>query len=135
MAKNYNRVGQLMIRPLVLRGEHSAFDLARLFYAQYANLNFEDDLIDYMRNGFVTVRPHLFGMFKAIIHDGERIWFIRIAVGNIMELLACLPCMLPKLAYCRNNQGDKMVVVSTDRLIQLAKQTAEHEGNHVAKAL
>lgn len=114
-----------MIRPLVLRGEHSAFDLARLFYAQYSNLSFESDLIDYMRNGFVTVRPHLFGMFKAIMHEGERIWFVRIAVGDLMELLSCLPCILPKLAYCRNNQGERMVVVSTERLIEVAKQMSE----------
>ena len=121
----YQRVGQLMIRPLVLRGEHSAFDLARLFYAQYANLNFEDDLIDYHRNGYVISQPHIFGMFRPIFYEGERIWFIRIAVGNLLELLRYLPCMLPKIAFCRNNQADKMVVVDTQRLIQLAKRTAE----------
>jgi hypothetical protein len=125
MAKRYNRVGQLMIRPLVMRGEHSAFDLARLFYAQYSNLNFESDLVDYMRNGFVTVRPHIFGMFKAIHHEGERIWFIRIAVGNLLELLGALPFMLPKFAFCRNNNGDKMVVVDAERMIQVAKQALE----------
>lgn len=114
-----------MIRPLVMRGEHSAFDLARLFYANYANLNFEADHIDYSRNGYVIARPALFTMFKAIYYEGERIWFIRILVGNLMEALTCMPCMLPKLAFCRNNQADKMVVVSTERLIQLAKQTAE----------
>ena len=113
-----------MIRPLVLRGEHSAFDLARLFYAQYANLNFEDDLVDYMRNGFVAARPTCFGMVKAIEHEGERIWFCRIAVGNLLELISTLPCWLPKMAFCRNNHPDKMVVVETNRLIELAKLKA-----------
>ena len=124
VTKRYNRVGQLMIRPLVMRGEHSAFDLARLFYAQYANLNFEDDIIDYMRNGFVTVRPHIFGMFKAIIHEGRRGWFVRIAVGDLMELVACLPTPLAFIAFCRNNNSQKMVVVDSARLIELARQTA-----------
>lgn len=111
-----------------MRGEHSAFDLARLFYQQYANLCFESDLIDYARNGYVIVRPQLFAMFKAIFHEGERIWFIRILVGNLMEALTCMPCMLPKLAFCRNNHADKMVVVDTARLIQLAQRTAETKG-------
>lgn len=124
-ASKYNRVGQLMIRPLVMRGEHSAFDLARLFYAQYSDLHFESDLIDYMRNGFVTVRPNIFGMFKAIHHEGERIWYIRIAVGNLLELLGALPFMLPKFAFCRNNHGDKMVVVDAERLIEVAKRGSE----------
>jgi len=112
----------------MIRGEHSAFDLARLWYSQHSTLNFEDDLVDYMRNGFVTVRPHLFGMIKAIYHEGERIWFVNFAVGNLLELLSCLPCMLPKIAFCRENQADKMVVVNSARLIQIAKQTAETKG-------
>jgi hypothetical protein len=125
MAKRYNRVGQLMIRPLVMRGEHSAFDLARLFYAQYSNLNFEADHIYYHRNGYVISYPHMFGMFQPIHHEGERIWFIQIAVGNLLELLSALPFMLPKFAFCRNNRADEMVVVDAERMIEVAKQTAE----------
>jgi hypothetical protein len=124
-ATKYNRVGQLMIRPLVMRGEHSAFDLARLFYAQYSNLNFEADHIYYHRNGYVISYPRMFGMFQPIHHEGERIWYIRIAVGNLLELLGALPFMLPKFAFCRNNHGDKMVVVDAERLIEVAKQGAE----------
>jgi hypothetical protein len=114
-----------MIRPLVMRGEHSAFDLARLFYAQYATLNFEDDLVDYMRNGYVIAQPQLFVMFKAIHYEGERIWFVRMLIGNLLEAVARMPCLLPKICFCRNNQADKMVVVNTDRLVELAKRTAE----------
>ena len=117
-----------MIRPLVLRGDKSAFDLAMLFYAQYSNLNFLDDMADYLRNGYVTCRPHLFAMFKAIEHEGERIWFVRILVGNLMEALTTMPCMLPKIAFCRNNQADKMIVVDTQRLIEVAKRMSETKG-------
>ncbi len=117
-----------MIRPLVLRGQHSAFDLTQLFYKQYSDLDFEADLVDYMRNGFVVARPHLFAMFKAIEHEGERVWFVRILVGNLLEALSCMPCILPKICFCRNNQGDKMVVVDTQRLIEVAKRTVELNG-------
>lgn len=120
----YQRVGQMMIRPLVTGGQYSAFDLARLFYAQYANLCFEDDLIDYMRNGFVVTRPHLFAMTRPIVHEGEQMWFIRIIVGNLAEAIRCMPWWLDKVAYCRNNQGDKMTVVDTKRAIELSVATA-----------
>lgn len=128
--KKYERIGQMMIRPLLVQQEKSAYDLARLFYAQYNNLDFESDLKDYMRHGYVITRPHLFCMVKPIIHEGERIWYIRIVIGDLLEAISCLPCMLPKLAYCRNNIADKMVVVDTERLIELAKAEAKRHGRN-----
>jgi hypothetical protein len=125
-AKKYERVGQMMIRPLLVNGGHSAFDLARMFYAQYSDLDFEDDLVDYMRHGYVVTRPKLFAMVRPILHEGERIWFIRIIVGNLAEAIGCMPCWLPKVAYCRNNQGNKMVVVDTDRAIKLSIATGQN---------
>jgi hypothetical protein len=131
----YQRVGQLLIRPLVLRKEQSAFDLAQLFYAQFSTLSFEDDLIDYMRTGFVVTRPHLFAMVKMIdLPEKEnaqrptpnaqrptgKAWFVRCIVGNLLEAISCLPCMLPRIAFCRENQTDKMVVCDTERLIRVA---------------
>jgi hypothetical protein len=110
-----------------LREEASAFDLARLFYAR-VGLNFEDDLVDYMRTGFVVTRPHLFAMVKPILHEGERIWYIRIIVGNLAEAIACMPCWLPKVAFCRNNNADKMVVVDTKRAIELSMRLDKKNG-------
>jgi hypothetical protein len=118
--KRYARIGQMMIRPLLVRQDKSAYDLARLFYAQYSDLNFQDDLVEYMRHGYVVVRPNLFAMVRPIFHEGERIWYIRLIVGNLAEAISCMPCWLPKVAYCRNNQGDKMVVVDTKRAIELS---------------
>jgi hypothetical protein len=119
----YKRVGQLMIRPLLLNKEHSPFDLARLFYAQYMDLDFADDLIDYHRNGFVVSRPTLFAMFKVTDYEGEPAWFVRIAIGNLLELLGCMPCQLPKLIFDRNNENN-VRVVDTKRLLEVANRKA-----------
>lgn len=119
---SYQRTGQMLIRPLLFHVEHPAFDLAKLFYAQYPDLSFEDDLLDYMRTGFVVVRPHLFAMAKVIDYKGERMWFARIAIGNLVELLQVLPFYLPKICFCRNNRADHMRICSTKRLAQLAWQ-------------
>jgi hypothetical protein len=124
--KKYERVGQMMIRPLLLQKGMSAYDLARLFYAQFNDLDFEADVVDYMRNGFVISRPHMFAMLRPILHEGERIWYIRIIVGNLAEAISCMPCWLPKVAFCRNNVPDKMVVVDTERAIRMAMATANN---------
>jgi hypothetical protein len=121
-AKRYERIGQLMIRPLVLRGEHSAFDLARLFYSRYSNLDFLADLQDYFRNGYVISQPHLFGLFKPIEHEGKRGWFVRIAIGNIGDLIRYFPCPLPFIAFCRNNDATKMVIVDFDWFLKKVGQ-------------
>jgi hypothetical protein len=120
--KKYERIGQMMIRPLLVRQEKSAYDLARLFYAQYADLDFEKDLKWYMRNGFVTVRPHLFGMVCPIEYGGKRGWYIRIVIGDLGELISCLPCRLDFIAFCRNNQADKMVIVDFETFLRKAAQ-------------
>jgi hypothetical protein len=118
--KRYARVGNMMIRPLVVRGEHSAYDLARAFYLQYPELNFEKDLKDYMRNGYVCVRPHLFGMVKAIEYEGRRGWFIRLAIGNLLELITTLPCQLDFIAFCRDND-DNMRVIKFEEFLRTVK--------------
>ena len=90
-----------------------AFDVARLNYAQYAGLNFEADLLHYLREGFVVSRPSLFAMAKPIEHEGRRGWFVQIAVGAIGELYTCFPCPLAFVAFCRNND-DNMRVIEWD---------------------
>ena len=83
-----------------------------------------------MRNGFVVARPHLFAMVKPIEYGGERIWYIRIIVGNLAEAIMCMPCYLPRVAFCRNNQPDSMVVVDTKRAIELSMRVNEYHGAH-----
>lgn len=123
--KRYERLGQLLIRPLLLRKEQSAYDLARLYYAQYTELDFDKDMEDYKRNGFVVVRPDLFVLFKPIKYKTENAWFVRCLIGNLVEAILAMPCLLPKLVFCRNNQPDKMVACDTMRLIEVAKLRVE----------
>lgn len=123
-AKAYNRAGQLLIRPLLLSGEYSAFDLARLFYQQYSNLNFWDDLISYHESGYVVSRPGLFGMAKPHrLANGDDAWHLQICVGNMLELISCLPCKLPWVTFARNNDGN-VRIVRWDRFERLARRIA-----------
>lgn len=119
----------MLIRPLMFHGQHSAFELARLFYAQYPELDFGDDLVDYMRNGFVITRPQLFVMAKVIHRDDGHLWFCRIAIGNLIELLTVMPFYLPRIAFCRNGRADKMRICSTNRLTELAVRNAIKKEN------
>ena len=112
--KKYERVGQLMIRPLLWRKGHAPFDLARLFYAQYNDLNFEMDLYDYLRNGYVYSSPTAFGMIKPIEHEGRRGWYFRVVVGEMGEIMVHLPCKLDFIAFCRNNDPDSMTIIDHD---------------------
>lgn len=121
----YTRVGNLMIRPLLQSGP-SAFDLARAFYEK-VGLDFDKTLIDYLRTGYVIARPKLFCLVKPIVHEGENIWFIEVIVGNLVEAIMCLPCMLSKIAFCRDNQTDKMVICDTERLIKVAAMTMKRK--------
>jgi hypothetical protein len=117
----------MLIRPLLMNSGMSAFDLARLFYEQYSDLNFESDFIDYLRSGYVVSRPKLFAMARPIEHEGERMWYIRIAVGKVWELALVLPYPLDKICFCRNNRANEMRVVGTDRLLRLALLQAKRE--------
>jgi hypothetical protein len=124
----YKKFGSVMIRPLVFAGDHCAFDIARMYYAKFPNLNFWDDLVDYHRHGFVTTRPTCFGMVKAIEHEGRRGWFVRIAIGNLLELITTLPGPLDFIAFCRDDD-DNMRVVQWEAFLKRAtrKMRMEHE--------
>src|SRR4030095_2930578 len=103
-------------------GMVSAITWARRFYMEHTDLNFEADLQDYLVNGFVTARPNVFGMGKVIKHNGEPAWYIRMAVGNILELLSILPFPLDTVVFCRNNEKGVLRVYSFERLIRIAKR-------------
>ena len=125
---NYNRIGQTLIRPLLMRREQTPFDLARLFYQQYSDLDFGDDLIEYFREGWVRSSPTAFAMARPIEHEGRRGWFIRIAVGNMLELLEMLPCPLEFIAFCRNNDPNSMRIVNWEEFERKTKSLVK--GNH-----
>lgn len=97
-----------MISPLVMGG--NAFDIAVDNYAKYSGLNFWDDLLYYLRSGYVVCRPTIFAMFRPIERDGKRGWFVQMAVGDIGELMTCVPCELDFIAFCRNNDSNMRVI-------------------------
>jgi hypothetical protein len=92
-------------------GQLFAIDIAELSYLKWmGDVSFIDDLSHYLLNGVVIVRPDLFGMAKVIdlAPEGqapEPAWFVRMAVGDLRELVAALPLYLPKICFCRRNDG------------------------------
>src|SRR5215472_9100937 len=101
------KIEQTLIYPVRVTNE-CAIDVARAYYEKHSDLSFDEDMADYMRNGFVTSYPWVFGMVKVINHEGEPAWFIRMAVGPLIDLLRILPFPLPKIAFCRNNEKDSL---------------------------
>jgi hypothetical protein len=101
-------------------------DVAEECYEKWkSNVPFELDVADHLLNGVVISRPDLFGMAKIvnIAPEGEKVepaWFVRMSVGHLPELLRNLPVHLPKICFCRRNDG-RVRVYSLDRLIAKAK--------------
>lgn len=106
------------IRPFPRKpGAIFAIDVAELCYLKWmGNVSFIQDLSDYLLNGLVVVKPNLFAMVRVIDispldADGKRVgpvepaWFVRMAVGDLRELVAELPFDLPKICFCRRNKG------------------------------
>lgn len=104
----YARLGHQMISPLMPSG--NAFDVARQNYAKYSGLNFGEDLLYYLRTGYVISQPTCFAMFRPIERDGRRGWFVQMAVGEIGELLRYVPCPLDFIAFCRSNDDDMRLI-------------------------
>ncbi len=108
MASKYQKLGHQLISPLILHG--NAFDIARENYAKYSGLNFAEDLVYYLRTGYVVCRPSIFAMFRPIERDGKRGWFVQMAVGEIGELMSCVPCPLDFIAFCRSNDDNMRLI-------------------------
>jgi hypothetical protein len=111
----------------------SPIKIAALCYKKWGEpVPFIDDLDDYMLNGVVISLPYLFAMAKVIdvapegSKEREPAWFVRMAVGNLAMLLKHLPCYLPKICFCRRNDG-RMRVYSTARLLRLAVESKKDE--------
>lgn len=81
--------------------------------------DFEADLQDHLRTGFVYATPGLFLMAKAVaLEDGRIAWFIFHAVGDLPRLFAALPYPLPFFAFQRRHDR-RMRVYSFERMKRL----------------
>jgi hypothetical protein len=100
-----------------------AIDQAMECYKKWKGAaTFEQDLAHYLLHGVVVSRPSCFGLAKIIdlAEPGEEVmpaWFIRVAVGDLRELLGCLPGFLPAICFCRRGDG-KLRAYSLTRLIK-----------------
>lgn len=118
----YAKLGHQMISPLIWYEGLSAFDVARENYAKYSTLNFFDDLMHYLRTGFVVTRPNLFVMGKPIVlKDGRRGWFIQMACGQLGEVLSVVPVKLDFFAFCRNGD-DNMRLIEWDHFLEAVRR-------------
>ena len=116
------RTEQTVLRPV--KPKEWAIAIAKLAYHKWQDdhqvppekrVRFEDDLMDYLCNGFVLSRPTIFWMMKIV--DVSKIdepgpkfaWFVRVAVGDLRELFETLPARLPYMAFCR--RGDTKIRV------------------------
>jgi len=97
---------------------------AQCYRNWHSDIEFIDDLDDYLLTGFVVSRPDLFFMLKVIDiappgSPPEPAWFVRICVGGLLPLLGMMPQFLPKICFCRRNDG-RMRIYSTERLMHWA---------------
>jgi hypothetical protein len=96
-----------------------AFQAAVENYSKYSNLNFGEDLLHYMREGYVWSWPDFFLMAKPIAHEGKRGWYVQMLVGTLGQLLDVIPCPLEFVAFCRNND-DNMRVIDFNKCVRMA---------------
>ena len=105
-------------------GPSAACRAAQCYKEWKSDVSFLADLLEYVDNGIVIARHDIFGMAKIIdlaptgATEKEPAWFIRMAVGDLRTLVAELPCYLPKIVFCRRNNG-RSRAYSFDRFMQL----------------
>ncbi len=129
----------------IIRGIHPKRMAIHSVLECYANwkgaATFEEDLRHYLMHGWVLSRPSCFAMAKVIdlAEPGQEqrpAWFVRMAAGDMVELLLELPGQLSAICFCRRNDG-KLRIYSLQRLIQKATRRkqllwAEHQASHSA---
>jgi hypothetical protein len=83
--------------------------------------DFEELLLEYMKQGFVVAGQDCFLLAKPAQLDDERpAWFVHFALGSLGELLKLMPYKLPFIAFHRHGQG-RLRVYETDALIERGK--------------
>ena len=117
------RIGNILIRPLMLRREQPAFFLMQQMYEEFKDpkLNFWDDFADYALNGFIRISPTAMALARPCNDKDGDYWFIRAAVGPLHEVLCMLPYYLPRISWCRENDGI-IRMYSTNRLAELVRR-------------
>jgi hypothetical protein len=110
---------QTTIEPLPIG--RPAIERARECYHKWQGLaTFEQDLADYLETGMVWSRPDLFAMAKVINFRGQPAWFVRVAVGNLRELLRMVPLYLTHICFCRG-ADPRLKAYRLDRLLKLGE--------------
>jgi hypothetical protein len=126
------------VRTMKLR-KVSAFEKARMFYMQFAGLHFEDDVLEYLKMGWVYSSPTSFAMACVINiapENAEYIepaWFIRTVIGDLMEALNGLWMQhrLEYVVWCRNNEegGTRLRKYKMKRMFALARKLKLRAGS------
>jgi len=119
-------------------GNNTAIQEAAYLYLKWkSTIPFNEDLAHYLVFGCVATRPTAFAMAKVIqLPESDKewslqpAWFIRIAVGQMMELISLLPRYLPWIAFCRRGE-DRMRVYKLERLLRLAEEQEERRRKHI----
>ena len=112
---------QLRIRPLN-SGVTAAQAAAACYREWMGEVSFEADVAEYLAHGVVISTPTCFGLARMI--EGPRTkqpaWFVRMAVGDLRELLSRLPYSLPEICFCRGKKGDLRIrSYPLERMLQL----------------
>ena len=123
---------------MVNHGPLTAIEIAARCYRNWmGQVSFEHDLANYMARGYVVTRPSCFAMAHIVTLEpdqktpprwtaGEPAWFVRMAVGNPVELFSCVPYYLPWIAFCRRNDG-RVRVYKLERLIRKVKEQEQRK--------
>lgn len=121
----------------MMRGEHSGFELMQKLYEEFKDtgMDFCQDFREYAYNGYIRMSPTAMALARPCRDEEGDYWFIRAAVGPLPEVMAMLPGYLPRIAWCRNNDGI-IRMYKTDRLFRLAiKQLEKEREKHVSETL
>ena len=78
------------------------------------------DVVYHLFHGFVVVRPDCFLLFRLVEIEKQPAWFVAMAVGDLSECLACIPLVLPKIAFCRHGH-DRLRICNHRRLLNKGK--------------
>ena len=106
--------------PWIIQKDQPAFVRMQRLYAAHPRLSFAQDFADYAMRGYVRISPTAMA-FARPCHDEEGdYWFIRSAIGPLAEVMGMLPYHLPRIAWCRNDDG-VIRIWKTDRLKQLVE--------------
>jgi hypothetical protein len=119
----------------------TAIELAHACYKKWKGMaSFQEDLKHYLLYGVVISRPTCFVMAKVIDlapldADGVPIppirpaWFVRMAVGDLRELISLTPGFLPAICFYRRGAG-KMRVLPLGRFTRAISKGAKLWADH-----